>query len=319
MISTISKDNQVTVERQDGQHVTYDPKRLHGIAAYRKISRDFSAGDRIQFTVSKPDLDVKNRDLGMVERIEGNQMSVRMDGDKQRTLTFDTSTMRHFDHGYAVTSHSSQGLTTDRVLVNMDTTAHPELINTRFAYVSVSRGASDARIYTNDSTTLAERLNTDISKTSAVQLHEHNSEAYKHPHHSTTPKEHNVTMTNTREQNPEEQRQVLSELTPAVVTLQAIIETDQGHYTPLHVALPNESAGYMWRRETGDIQSYQHNQTAGWLHVDPHGQFHDRHAQPITKEHALEHAGHITLAVNEISQAQSLTKGLGEADSGLNL
>jgi len=37
--------------------------------------------------------------------------------------------------GYAVTSHSSQGLTTDRVLVNMDTTAHPELINTRFAYV----------------------------------------------------------------------------------------------------------------------------------------------------------------------------------------
>ena len=43
--------------------------------------------------------------------------------------------MRHFDHGYSVTSHSSQGLTTDRVLVNMDTTAHPELIKTLAAYI----------------------------------------------------------------------------------------------------------------------------------------------------------------------------------------
>jgi ATP-dependent exoDNAse (exonuclease V) alpha subunit len=48
-----------------------------------------------------------------------------------------------------VTSHSSQGLTADRVLINMDTTTHADLINTRFAYVSVSRAAHDAQIYTN--------------------------------------------------------------------------------------------------------------------------------------------------------------------------
>jgi hypothetical protein len=263
-------------------------------------------------------MDVKNRDLGTIERIDGTSMSVRMDGEKNRILTFDSSQMRHFDHGYAVTSHSSQGLTTDRVLVNMDTTAHPELINTRFAYVSVSRAVSDARIYTNDATTLAERLNTDISKTSAVQLNEPNSEMHKQSHHSTPPKEH--TMTNTREQNPEEQRrQSQSELTPVAVTLRTITETDQRHYAPLHVALPNESAGYEWRRETGDIQSYQHNQTAGWLHIDAQGQFYDRHAQPIMKEHALEHAGHVTLAVNEISQTQALTKGSVGTDQGLSL
>ncbi len=42
-----------------------------------------------------------------------------------------------FDHGYAVTSHSSQGLTSERVLVDMDTNVHPELLNNHFAYVSV--------------------------------------------------------------------------------------------------------------------------------------------------------------------------------------
>lgn len=125
VVSTNPKDNQLTVERQDSQQVTYNPERLHGIAAYREISREFAEGDRIQFTVSKPDMNVKNRDLATIERIDGTNMSIRMDGEKGRAVTFNTSQMRHFDHGYAVTSHSSQGLTTDRVLVNMDTTAYP--------------------------------------------------------------------------------------------------------------------------------------------------------------------------------------------------
>ena len=316
VVSTDPKANQLTVEREDGQHVTYDPKRLHGIAAYREIARDFAEGDRLQFTVSKPDMDIKNRDLGTVERIDGTNMTVRMDGDKARTLTFDTSEMRHFDHGYAVTSHSSQGLTTDRVLVNMDTKAHPELINTRFAYVSVSRASEDARIYTNDATTLAERLSTDISKASAVEVARPNSETQAHQ-----PQSKEQTMTNTKELTPEEQRRQFQQEAhdPATDKAQSPSEIDQRHYAPLHNALPNDASGYEWKRETGDIQSYQHNQTGGWLHIDQQSQFYDRHAQPIAKEHALEHAGHLTLAVSEISQAQSIAKGTVGTDQGLSL
>ena len=125
-------------------------------------------------------------------------------------------------------------------------------------------------------------------------------------------------MTNTREQNPEEQRrQSQSELRTTLAV--AISEADQRHYAPLHAALPNETGGYEWKRETGDIQSYQHNQTGGWLHIDQQSQFYDRHAQPIAKEHALEHAGHLTLAVSEISQAQSIAKGTVGTDQGLSL
>jgi conjugative relaxase-like TrwC/TraI family protein len=316
VISTDPKANQLTVEREDGQHVTYDPKRLHGIAAYREIARDFAEGDRLQFTVSKPDMEIRNRDLGTVERIDGTNMTVRMDGDKAQTLTFDTSEMRHFDHGYAVTSHSSQGLTSDRVLVNMDTKAHPELINTRFAYVSVSRASEDARIYTNDATTLAERLSTDISKASAVEVARRNSETQPHQ-----PQSKQQTMTNTKELTPEEQRRQFQQEAhdPATDKAQLPSEIDQRHYAPLHNALPNDVSGYEWKRETGDIQSYQHNHTGGWLHIDQQSQFYDRHAQPIAKEHALERAGHLTLAVSEISQAQSLTKGSVGTDQGLSL
>jgi conjugative relaxase-like TrwC/TraI family protein len=316
VVSTDPTENRVTVEREDGQQVTYDPKRLHGIAAYKEIARDFAEGDRLQFTVSKPEMEIRNRDLGTVERIDGTDMTVRMDGDKARTLTFDTSEMRHFDHGYAVTSHSSQGITTDRVLVNMDTKAHPELINTRFAYVSVSRASEDARIYTNDAATLAERLSTDISKPSAVEVARSNSETQTH---QPQPKEQ--TMTNTKELTPEEQRRQFQQEAhnPATDKAQSPSEIDQRHYAPLHNALPNDASGYEWKRETGDIQSYQHNQTGGWLHIDQESQFYDRHAQPIAKEHALEHAGHLTLAVNEISQAQAIAKDAVGTDQGLSL
>ena len=78
--------------------------------------------------------------------------------------------MRHWDHGYAVTSHSSQGLTSERVLVNMDTEVHPELINSRFAYVSVSRASHDAQIYTNDAVSLSGKLSQDTSKSTAVSF-----------------------------------------------------------------------------------------------------------------------------------------------------
>ena len=55
------------------------------------------------------------------------------------------------DHGYAVTSHSSQGQTAERVLIHVDTElGAKDLLNHRMAYVSVSRGQWDAQIFTND-------------------------------------------------------------------------------------------------------------------------------------------------------------------------
>jgi hypothetical protein len=52
----------------------------------------------------------------------------------------------------------------------MDTNVHPELINTRFAYVSVSRASQDAQIFTNKLAQLGTQLSTDISKTSAIKI-----------------------------------------------------------------------------------------------------------------------------------------------------
>jgi hypothetical protein len=171
VVATNPKENLVTVQKQDGQQVIYDPSRLRGIAAYREIEREFATGEKIQFTAPQRDLQVANRDLGTIQHIgDDGKISVRMDGAKDRIVRFDVDQMRHFDHGYAITSHSSQGLTSERVLVNMDTEVHPQLINSRFAYVSVSRASHDAQIYTNDAASLAANLSQDVSKASAVNF-----------------------------------------------------------------------------------------------------------------------------------------------------
>ena len=171
VVSTNPVENLLTVRKQDGQLTTYDPSRLRGIAAYREIEREFSIGDRIQFTAPQRDLQVANRDLGTIQQIdEHGQISLRMDGAKDKIVHFDATRMRHFDHGYAVTSQSAQGLTSDRVIVNMDTAVHPELINPRFAYVSVSRGSHDAQIFTNNAAMLAESLSRDVSKATAIEF-----------------------------------------------------------------------------------------------------------------------------------------------------
>jgi conjugative relaxase-like TrwC/TraI family protein len=171
VIATNPKENLVTVEVQNRGQITYDPARLRGISAYREIDREFAVGDRIQFTAPNKELRIANRDLGTVQKIEeAGWMSVRMDGERERTVSFDPTVMRHFDHGYAVTTHSSQGLTAERVLVHIDTETHPQLINTRFAYVSISRASHEAHIYTNDSRSLAKRLSRDVTKSAAIDF-----------------------------------------------------------------------------------------------------------------------------------------------------
>ena len=141
--------NRLTVELQDGTQRTYDPRRQQGVSVFREEMRSFSVGDRIQFTAPANNLRVANRELGTIESIEKNgRLCFKMDGG--RTVELDPPKHPHLDYGYAMTSHSRKGQTADRVLIHVDTElGAKDLLNSRMAYVSVSRGRHDAQIYTN--------------------------------------------------------------------------------------------------------------------------------------------------------------------------
>jgi conjugative relaxase-like TrwC/TraI family protein len=161
--------NRLTVELRDGTERTYDPRRQQGVSVFHEDMRSFAVGDRIQFTAPANEVKVANRELGTVENIEKDgRLCLRMDGG--RTVELDPPKHPHLDHGYAMTSHSSQGQTADRVLIHVDTElGAKELLNSRMAYVAVSRGRYDAQIYTNNAQTLGQELSRDVSHSPAIQ------------------------------------------------------------------------------------------------------------------------------------------------------
>jgi conjugative relaxase-like TrwC/TraI family protein len=165
--SVDADSNRLTVERKDGTEQSYDPRRQQGVSVYREQERAFSVGDRVQLTAPSRDLKLANREQGTVEGIgQDGRMSLKMDGGRQ--VEIDSLKYPHLDHGYAVTSHSSQGQTADRVLIHVDTElGAKDLLNNRMAYVAVSRGAHDAQIFTNDREKLPAALGHDVSHESA--------------------------------------------------------------------------------------------------------------------------------------------------------
>ncbi|MEO8735991.1 MAG: AAA family ATPase, partial [Edaphobacter sp.] len=164
-------NNRLTVELKDGTERTYDPRRQQGVSVYRQEERAFSVGDRVQLTAPAPELKVANREIGTIVSIghdadKAGRIGLKVDGGRE--VQIDSAKHPHFDHGYAVTSHSSQGQTAERVLIHVDTElGAKDLLNNRMAYVSVSRGAHDAQLFTNDREKLPAALGHDVSHQSA--------------------------------------------------------------------------------------------------------------------------------------------------------
>jgi conjugative relaxase-like TrwC/TraI family protein len=160
--------NILTVKRRGGGELSYDPRRLQGVTVYRDHERSFAQGDRIQMTAPFHEQKLANRELGTVDQIDRDG-NLKLKMDSGREVAFNARQHPHLDYGYAVTSHSSQGQTADRVLIHVDSSqAHGELLNSRMAYVSVSRAQFDVKMYTNDAQTLGQELSRNVTKATAL-------------------------------------------------------------------------------------------------------------------------------------------------------
>jgi conjugative relaxase-like TrwC/TraI family protein len=262
--SVDAPSNLLTVIRADGSEQTYDPRRQQGVSIYKEQEKAFSVGDRIQFTAPANELKVANRELGTVQSFtDDGRMTLQM--DRGPSVSIDPREHPHLDHGYAVTSHSSQGQTADRVLINIDTElGAKDLINNRMAYVSVSRGALDAQIFTSDREKLPEALSRDVSHQSA----------------------HVPDIVQAAEREIESK--VAKEPAENVYTM----AEHNRHWSPLNEAVtPQEAVQFAWKQETGSIQSYQHIETGRHVHIDgADGQFYDRRRDPVSAKDGLDYA-----------------------------
>ena len=118
----------------------------------------------MQLTAPSAELELVNRELGTVESIDEGHMAFRMDDG--RSIEADPAKHSHLDHGYAVTSHSSQGQTAAECF-HVDTQlGAKDLLNNRMPMLP-SRVTRMKPSFYNNRSALGAALGRDVSHKSA--------------------------------------------------------------------------------------------------------------------------------------------------------
>lgn len=145
--------NRLMLETVAGEQKQIDPSRVTKLTAYETRDMQIAVGDKLVNRANTAEL--KNGATLRVEKIAEGQIHARDDADKLHKL--DAGTQHRIDHGYAQTTHESQGRTCKNVLVHAEST-RTNLQNQQGMYVALSRATDDARIYTDDRQALAQQI-----------------------------------------------------------------------------------------------------------------------------------------------------------------
>jgi ATP-dependent exoDNAse (exonuclease V) alpha subunit len=137
----------ITVARGD-QEVSYNPARVSGVSVYKEEYRDFSVGDRIKFTSPLKKQGIATGDFAHISKIEGDSFTVELSKDN-RKIEINMANAPHIDHGYAITTMSSQGQGARLLIFSVNTNDPEHLMTAEAAYVGISRGKERIELLTN--------------------------------------------------------------------------------------------------------------------------------------------------------------------------
>jgi conjugative relaxase-like TrwC/TraI family protein len=150
------------VRRPDGTEVNFIPA---------SAAASFDVGQSRELKVAAGDWLLLQANHGK-DFINGERVQVKTIQDGHITLTDGRTLPANFNtftHGYAVTSHSSQGKTVDEVLLVASSRSFAAVNREQF-YVSISRGRERVHIFTDDAELLARRVTDTDERTAAVEL-----------------------------------------------------------------------------------------------------------------------------------------------------
>lgn len=123
--------------------------RLHGPSCV-VAGKEFVEGDRLVFLKNNRSMGLQNGTRATLERINFNnagRLELTVMTDEGRRTTFQPSNYDHFTHGYAMTAHKAQGMTTDACFFAV----HERMSDREWSYVAASRARHEANIYATES------------------------------------------------------------------------------------------------------------------------------------------------------------------------
>ena len=157
--------DKLRVKRSDGSEVEFSPAKVSGstVDVCQPHELKVSRGDKLLLQANHRESKLINGELVEVQEIQSGGEIRLADG---RTLP---KGYRRFCHGYAVTSHASQGKTVDDVFLVASSHSFGAVNREQF-YVSISRGRERCHVFTDDAELLQRRIGDSHERTAAVEL-----------------------------------------------------------------------------------------------------------------------------------------------------
>lgn len=166
VVRDLEVDNRLVLGAANGHELRIDPGRHVHLSVYEPARTELAVGDWARITRNDPDLDVSNGDRVRIVEVDRHRLAIET--EKGRRVEFDAGKPLHLEHAYATTVHSAQGLSLDRVFVDLDTrslTTGKDLY-----YVAISRARYEARIFTNSRPELPTAIARENIKTAALDI-----------------------------------------------------------------------------------------------------------------------------------------------------
>lgn len=157
--------NRLTVKAADGATITFSPKEAT-LSVYQTRRDELAVGDLVKITRNDASLDLANGERFKVARATRESITL---SSAQRTVTLPAGKPLHVDHAYVTTVHSSQGLTENRVIYDIQTASRTTKRDV--FYVAISRARHDAHIFTNSIKQLPAAISRPSIKGAALDLH----------------------------------------------------------------------------------------------------------------------------------------------------
>ncbi|EPB4516009.1 MobF family relaxase [Acinetobacter baumannii] len=172
------KEEGLILQDKNGNLLNWKTKNKNLVEVYKEKEKELQKGDLIK--INRSNGDFKNGEKYSFHEIRGNEVILRNEKGHEKVMPKEE--FKHWDHGYANTIYSSQGLTKSSVfmLINSETLSNAQnsqkaiknlgkIFGNRAFYVGVTRASQELKIFTHDKDVARGAVAYEQDKTSFVQ------------------------------------------------------------------------------------------------------------------------------------------------------
>ena len=154
--------NTLTLQGPDGTRHTVDPAVHKNFSTYEREDIELAAGDWVRVTRNNSPLGIMNGERYQIAKVTAEAVHFT------NGVAVPRDQRLHMQYGYAMTVHSAQGMTKDRVIIDVDTKSLTS--NRAVFYVAISRPRHELSIYTDNRDKLPETVAREPKKYAALEL-----------------------------------------------------------------------------------------------------------------------------------------------------